>query len=341
MPSTTASRAALTTAGLLLAATLTACGGPTATPSPTATPDATSAAPTETASATPTPTPSASATPIPVSNNLDAVKVNGEAGAAPEVVVPAPWAIDETRRKVLKEGNGPAATAESIVEIQYTGINGRTGQKFDSSWDRGKPALFSLQQVVPGFTKGLTGAKPGERVIIGMPGADGYDSSGGSPQAGIDVGDSLVFVVDVLAVSVTEATGEKTDAQLPVTLGMDGTKPTITIPAGAQPPAANQHYTVIKGSQRPVTDKDYVMVLYRGYSWKTGQVVDDRSDAPDAGAIGETIDAWKQGIIGQPIGSRVVIVAPNAYPNGSEQPKVEAGDTLVYVVDILFGSSVS
>ena len=38
-------------------------------------------------------------------------------------------------------------------------------------------------QVVPGFSKGLTGQRQGSRVLIAMPGKDGYDASGGSPQA--------------------------------------------------------------------------------------------------------------------------------------------------------------
>lgn len=102
---------------------------------------------------------------------------------------------------------------------------------------QGQQAIFSLDQVVPGFTKGLTGAQAGERVLM-MPGADGYDSSGGNPQASIQVGDSLVFLVDVLAVSTKTAVGTAATPTLPVTVGQDAAgTPTVTIPSGATPPA--------------------------------------------------------------------------------------------------------
>ena len=61
--------------------------------------------------------------------------------------------------------------------------------------------------MVPGFSKGLVGQKQGSRVLIAMPGSDGYDSSGGSPQAGIEVGDTLIFVVDLVAVQLAGPEG--------------------------------------------------------------------------------------------------------------------------------------
>ncbi|MFP5416540.1 MAG: FKBP-type peptidyl-prolyl cis-trans isomerase [Actinomycetes bacterium] len=332
------SRRALGAAALLLAATLTACGSPAATPSP---------APSESVTATPaasdtaTPSPAASPTPVPVSNAIDSITVNGAAGSAPAVSVPAPFAIDETRSSTLSPGTGPEAGADSIVEVNYVGVNARTGATFDSSWERGQPALFSLEQVVPGFTKGLTGAQPGERVLVVMPGSDGYDGSGGNAQAGIEVGDSLVFAIDVLAVSVKTVTGATGTEQPPVTLGDEGGKPTVTIPAGAALPTANSATTMIRGAQRAVGSNDYVMVHYRSWSWKTGRLIEDKFETPDAGQIAETIPGFRDGVVGQPIGSRVVVVAPDAYPTGHPDLGVEAGDTMVYVVDILFSSAVS
>lgn len=197
--------------------------------------------------------------------------------------------------------------------------------------------------MVPGFTKGLTGAKAGQRILIVMPGSDGYDSSGGNAEADIQVGDTLAFVVDVVAVSAEKATGIVETPELPVTLGEAEGKPTLTIDTASTPPADLIAVPVIRGSQRVVGPNDYVMVHYRMYSWKTGQLVEDKFAAPVGGVISETIEAWKLGIVGQPIGSRVVLVAPPkvAYEKASHNPPVEAGDTVVYVVDILFSSAVA
>ena len=119
-------------------------------------PDATSAAPTPPpTSATPAATAKPTATPKPkpikASNNFDKVTVTGGYGEAPKVKVDAPWAIDKTRTKVLDPSNGPVISEGQGVEVNYYGVNGRTGKKFDESFSTGKPVAFSLAQVVPGF----------------------------------------------------------------------------------------------------------------------------------------------------------------------------------------------
>ncbi len=192
MPSTSArARLLAGAAAACLALTLSACSGDpstSATPSPSASPSE---------SPTPTPTPE----PVPVSDSIDGIAVDGAIGSAPTVTIPAPFAIDTTRTRVLVEGDpaAPGAAENAILEIGYVGYNARTGEKFDSSFDRGAPAVMSIEQTVAGFRTGLTGAKAGDRRLIVMPGSEGYDPSGGNPQAGIEVGDTLVFVVDILA----------------------------------------------------------------------------------------------------------------------------------------------
>ena len=104
---------------------------------------------------------------------------------------------------MLEPGNGPVVGEGQSVEVNYYGVNGRTGKKFDESFStRDSRSAFSLAQVVPGFSKGLVGQHQGSRVLIAMPGKDGYDPTGGNPQAGIKVGDTLIFVVDLVDVQL-------------------------------------------------------------------------------------------------------------------------------------------
>ena len=335
VPSTSSrSRLLAGVAAACLALTLSACSG---TPGETPATASPSAAPTASVTPSETPTP----TPVPVSTSIDGIAVDGVVGSVPTLTFEAPFAIDSTQTRVVAEGDAaaPGASTDGILEINYVGYNARTGEKFDSSFDRGVPAVMSLQGVVPGFSTGLTGAKPGERRLIVMPGAEGYDVSGGNPQIGVEVGDTLIFVADILAVAVSAPTGADLSPNLPVQLGSDDQgRPTIAIPAGATPPTGLIAEPVIKGVQRAVGANDAIMVNYRAYLWSTGEQIEDHFDAPDGGALSSTIDAWKQGLLGQTIGSRVVIVAPNAYPTGSTSPAVAAGETVVYVVDILFSS---
>jgi peptidylprolyl isomerase len=273
-------------------------------------------------------------------NSLDKISVTGKRLAAPKVTFKTPLVIDKTRSKVLEAGQGPGALADGFVTVHYFGVDGRTGKTFDESFTDGTPATFSLAQVVPGFTTGLTGQKAGSRVLIAMPGADGYDSAGGNADAGIEVGDTLVFVVDIISVSVAGPTGKAVTpaSGLPTVSGAD--KPTITIPSG-NPPAKMVVQPLTEGTGDKVAKDDTIMARYVGYSWKTGKLIDDGFDSPTSGALSDLIPGWQTGLLGKRIGSRVLLVLPPAdgFPQGSNNPPVEAGDTVVYVVDILFTSA--
>ena len=56
--------------------------------------------------------------------------------------------------QVLKEGNGKKPTAKDSVKCHYEGFL-IDGTVFDSSVQRGEPAVFGLQQVIAGWTEGL------------------------------------------------------------------------------------------------------------------------------------------------------------------------------------------
>lgn len=316
--------------------TLSACGSndsganATASPAPTAAPTATAA-----------PTPA----PITPANNLDAITVEGAAGQKPTINVPAPWAIDETRSKVLIAGNGATVGENSTVEVHYVGVNGRTGQVFDDSWSRGAPVAFPLDQVVPGFRKGLANQKVGSRVLVAMPGSDGYDASGGNPQVGIEVGDTLVFAVDILSTPLPTAEGDPVQpaAGLP-TVTMEGNKPKVTIPANTPAPTQLVVQPLIKGHGKPVQPTDTITAVYQTVLWSNGSVIEDTyGKEPETASLSSLVPAWQEGLKDQPVGSRVMIIAPpdKAYPEdpGATSPNPARGQTVVYVIDVLYATA--
>ena len=69
---------------------------------------------------------------------------------------------------ITKEGTGKQPTAQSIVKVHYEGslIN---GQVFDSSYKRGQPVEFPLNQVIPGWTEGLQLMKEGGKATFFLP----------------------------------------------------------------------------------------------------------------------------------------------------------------------------
>ena len=317
---------------------LAGCGGDEpATPSASAS----AAAPSASGSAaSPSASPSASPKPtVPPSKNLDAVRVSGGFGDAPKVTVKSPWAIYKTRTKVLEASDGQVVKAGQTVEVNYYGVDARTGKKFDESFSTGKPVAFSLDQVVPGFSKGLTGQRKGSRVLIAMPGSDGYDASGGNAQAGIEVGDTLLFVVDLVDVQLPGPAGEevKPKAGLPTVTGPVG-KPEITVPK-TDPPTKLVVQPLIKGRGKKVGASDTLTFDYRWQQWSDGKLIEQSyGDKAASYQLAGLVSGMQKGLVGQTVGSRVLLVIPPAdgYPNGNAEPKIAKNETLVMVVDLLY-----
>ncbi len=119
--------------------------------------------------------------------------------AAPVVKVDGPFSVSQTQVRTLQAGSGPVVAPTATVSVCYMGVNGRDGNVFDSSYERGEPVDFPLDGVVPGFQKAITGQKVGSTVAVAMTSADGYPK--GEPRAGIEPGDTLVFAIKILGAS--------------------------------------------------------------------------------------------------------------------------------------------
>src|SRR5262245_61306199 len=81
------------------------------------------------------------------------------------------------------QGTGALAQPGRQVTVHYTGTLYPSGQKFDSSLDRGKPFTFTLGagEVIEGWDKGLENARVGTRRTIIVPAAMGYGAEGAPP----------------------------------------------------------------------------------------------------------------------------------------------------------------
>ncbi len=99
--------------------------------------------------------------------------------------------------QVLKEGNGKKPSAKDTVMCHYEGTL-IDGTVFDSSYQRGEPATFPLQQVIAGWTEGLQLMQEGAKYRFFIPFRLGYGAGGAGAQ--IPPFAALIFDVELIQV---------------------------------------------------------------------------------------------------------------------------------------------
>lgn len=99
---------------------------------------------------------------------------------------------------VEKEGDGAQPSASDEVTVHYTGklLNGTV---FDSSVNRGEPATFPLNRVIPGWTEGVQLMKEGAKYTFFIP-SDLAHGAGGVPNV-IPPHSTLIFEVELIKVN--------------------------------------------------------------------------------------------------------------------------------------------
>lgn len=325
---------ALGLASVLLAG-LAACGDdtePAAAPSPSV--SSSPVSPSASASETETKTGAAGALPT----------VKGDFGEPPSVDVPDSAPPDELVVKALQTGKGPAVQSGDVIVVDYLGVRWENGQTFDSSFDRGSPAGFSIGTgaVIDGWDQALVGVPVGSRALLVIPPDLAYgDTPPGPP---IEAGDTLVFVVDILGAHAPGGTakGEPApteDDSLPY-VSISPREPDMVIPPGFDPPRRLIAIPVVVGSGPKVQAGQTVVVQYKGLLWRNGKVFDSSwsTGQPFVTTIGAgaVIPGWDKGLVGRTVGSRVMLVVPPKDGYGDDgNGQIRGTDTMVFAVDIL------
>jgi FKBP-type peptidyl-prolyl cis-trans isomerase FkpA/FKBP-type peptidyl-prolyl cis-trans isomerase FklB len=98
----------------------------------------------------------------------------------------------------IKPGAGASPKATDTVTVHYHGTL-TSGAVFDSSVQRGQPASFPLNQVIPCWTEGLQRMKIGEKGRLVCPSDLAYGDRGRPPQ--IPPGATLIFEVELLDIA--------------------------------------------------------------------------------------------------------------------------------------------
>jgi peptidylprolyl isomerase len=199
---------------LAAALALAACGSstPTATSSGSASSSASSnadtahiiPAPSQPQTLKPPPTkPIKIAPPIPTPKTAS-VPSSGPLSTEPKIKVPSAPAPTKLVVKDLIVGTGATAASGDQLTVDYVGALYKNGSIFDASWNHGGPKGVPFQfqlgngSVIAGWDQGLVGMKVGGRRELIIPPSLGYKNVA---QAKIPANSTLIFIVDLLAVS--------------------------------------------------------------------------------------------------------------------------------------------
>ncbi|WP_447942667.1 FKBP-type peptidyl-prolyl cis-trans isomerase [Microbacterium aurum] len=272
--------------------------------------------------------PSACIVDAPSGSDSEAVTVDG---SAPDFTVSVPdgLAFSEVQRTVLSEGDGEVLGAGSLVSASYQVLDGATGEVLLDSADTSAtddglvPLLIDASQ--PSMWAVAADCNPlGSTVVLTVPGSAIGDET-----------NNYVIVAHTDADLPRTATGtpQEPQAGLPtVTLAEDGT-PTITIPDTAAP--TDLQIEVLKqGDGAEVADGDQVTLQYAGVSWDTKEEFDSSwsRGAPSAFTTTGVYEGFGDALVGQKVGSQVLVVMPPSMGDLSGSLKDQ---TLTFVIDIL------
>jgi FKBP-type peptidyl-prolyl cis-trans isomerase 2 len=293
------------------------------------------------------PTPSSSATKAsaePTATAADiaalaAVKVTGPLGAQPTVDFTKPFNVTAPVGRIDTKGTGSPLTKGQSVALNVMQVSGADGSVSGATYTS-KPVSVVLgsTELPTAMNDIFANQAVGVRVLFAIPKST---AQAGATTAPADTAATILVMEVVSAKDVpARASGEAVPpvaGQPTVTLSDKG-EPTIT-KSSAPAPTALVVQPLIKGAGAAITSGQQVTINYTGALWD-GTVFDSSwtKGAPITATIGagQVIPGWDQGLVGQTVGSQVLLIIPPSLGYGATaNGPIPANSTLVFVVDIL------
>jgi peptidylprolyl isomerase len=251
------------------------------------------------------------------------VKVSGAVGEPPALEYAAPFAVTDPGARTVWPGTGEPVREGEPVLLHLYAQDGRDRSVIQDTYS-GAPAWMTMSEESLGANlhETLQGRREGARLLV-------LDEDAGVP---------VVLVVDVLPTKASGDPVQPVDGMPTVAEGPDGA-PRVSVPPDQAPPGDLEVRPLVRGAGRQVRIGHVVTVRFTAVRWSDGKVFDSTwapGTAPQTVTIGvgQLIEGWDQGLLEQTVGSRVLLVVPPHLGYGGTSSDL-AGETLVYVVDIL------
>ncbi|MFJ4297171.1 FKBP-type peptidyl-prolyl cis-trans isomerase [Curtobacterium sp. NPDC089689] len=265
----------------------------------------------------------------------DSVKVSGAVGGgtAPKVSFAKGLSASGAEATVAVKGSGPTLKSGDYAQVAVVVYSAKDGTKIGGAgFDSGNAQTFAVGS--PGFGAVLECAATGSRTIaVGPASAFNAGTSG-----------DVVIVADALSKIPTKATGipQQQDPALPTVEDKADGEPQITVPSGAKAPSKTEVEVLKQGDGQAIKDGDTALVQYKGVTLQGGKEFDSSwsKGVPTTFTVseGQLIKGFVTGLVGQKVGSQVLIVTTAADAYGANPPEgsgIPANAPLVFVVDIL------
>lgn len=251
------------------------------------------------------------------------VTATGEFGEKPTLTIPSGEPPAELVVETLKAGDGAVVEKGDTLVANYLGQTWKPkdGQPniFDNSYDRKQPVGFPIGNgsVIKGWDDGLVGQKIGSRVLLTIPPGQAYGET--ASDSNELAGQNLVFVVDIVDSLGTDLAAEGDEVEpsaagLPQVTSKSGAKPAFGSTSGVKPGKTAQSGLLVKGKGEPI-DPNKVLALQIIQADASGKVGQDTWGKGVQIVPAKDVLAVADALKGQPVGSRVVAVTPEAEGN--------------------------
>ncbi|MFI6576286.1 FKBP-type peptidyl-prolyl cis-trans isomerase [Nocardiopsis sp. NPDC050513] len=285
-------------------------------------------------------------------------EVSGPVGEEPEITFPDEELPDEEISGVVNPGSGEDELVRAddllvanVVSYQWTAPGEGEAVEGQSSYETGAPDLIRMNQMPEYITDVLVNQAVGSRVVYVFPPLS-EEEAAQAEAAGQEVPEGAsVLVLDVMERfgNGSVVPGEQTSdggGDLPTVTQDDVSEPVIEIPDTDAPEDLTVE-PLIEGTGPEVEEGQQIIVQYTGVRWEAEEdgshpVFDStwsRAGEPFDTTIaeGSVIEGWVEGIVGQRVGSRLLLVIPGdmAYGETAEEAGGGPAGPLVFVVDLL------
>jgi FKBP-type peptidyl-prolyl cis-trans isomerase 2 len=252
-------------------------------------------------------------TALPSGKASQLVEATGKIGSKPKITVPTPVDTTKSERSIITEGTGPQVHKGQVVEIQYTILDGATGEVQQTSFGTNDTYPLALGSGNAALSKGLQCAPVGSRVAVVISPKD----SGGSGATS-----SGIIVADIMKAYLAKANGAvrpSVNGFPTVVLAPTG-QPGITIPSSGTAPKKARAEQLKVGDGATVKKDSIVILQYTAVGWEDKNIVFSswQSGSPDLVSISSGQSQLNQALpqdvlgqlVGKKVGSQVVIEAP-------------------------------